>query len=102
MQSMANRKACDELENEGDELRLAREIDHWIDFKDESGKAEFLKTALLMGFRKRAAYAGGIQIYRVDIPSREDIDGLTHPLFRLALEFGGVYIRWKCGVVHVI
>ena len=90
LQSMANRNGCDALEERGEALDIEREIYHQINFKDESGKAEFLKTALLMGFRERDG-----QIYRTDVLSRGTIDALTQPLFKLAAEYGGVYAGWK-------
>ena len=41
----------------------------------------------------------GLQIFRVDLPSYDAIDGLTLLLFRLAREFDGEYGGWETVVL---
>lgn len=87
-QTIENRKVCEVLQSHGDSLEQPREIDHWIYFREPRQREEFQLRVAEMGFQTRglpdspsreAAY--GVQIYRVDVPSYDQIDEVTLPLF---------------------
>jgi len=42
----------------------------------------------------------GVRIYRADLPSFENIDEVTHPLVKLAAEYGGEYDGRESAVVQ--
>lgn len=106
MQRIQNRRVCETLERNGDALSEAREIDHWAYFPDEDSRARFLKVIRSQGFTVRelsrsddAENPFGVQFFRVDRPSFENIDDVTLPLHRAAIEDGGEYDGWETRAV---
>jgi regulator of RNase E activity RraB len=105
-ESIENRKVCEQLESRGDALNQPREIDHWINFPLAEQRENFAMRAAVMGFLTRGLLEAdtendqcGIQIYRVDLPSFQNIDQVTLPLYRLARECGGEYTGWETQVL---
>jgi uncharacterized protein (TIGR01619 family) len=105
-QRIENRRVCERLEQHGDPLLQAREIDHWIYFRERRHRDEFEANALARGYQVRACSDPserdtryGIQIYRVDVPSYDLIDSITIPLFQLAHECDGEYDGWETAVL---
>lgn len=49
-QISANLKVINSLKNEGDNLTVSREVFHWIYFKNESEKNNYLKEVIKQGF----------------------------------------------------
>lgn len=41
----------------------------------------------------------GVQVYRTDIPSLDNIDSVTWPLFEAAKDAGGEYDGWETMVI---
>jgi len=105
-QGIENRRVCEALERNGDELLVAREIDHWAGFSEKNGRDEFVERAVSLGFSVRGISAGEqdgaywAQLWRSDIPSMSGIDDVTLPLFKLALDCGGSYDGWESVVVQ--
>lgn len=106
-QSIENGKMGARMEELGDRLEQAREIDHWINFSSETAMREFETATEALGFRRRGTthhsedeLPFSLQIYRVDVPSYAEIDAVTLPLFRLAKEHGGDYDGWETQVVQ--
>lgn len=101
-----NRRACEALEQNGDDLATPREIDHWVYFADAAARAECERQADRLGFRVRARLAPqedderlGLQLYRIDIPQPQRIDEVTLPLYRAVQALGGDYDGWESQVV---
>lgn len=106
-QSIENRRACDALENHGDKLELAREIDHWAYFPDEVTRNNFVIEALKIGFsvRELTLIAEGVnrycaRVWRNDIPDYRSIDDITLPLFHLATSYMGKYDGWESPAIQ--
>lgn len=104
--SISNRHVCESLESHGDPLVKSREIDHWSYFPDQASRDEFAKRAAALGFSVRHTSepnadndSFGAQLFRTDVPSVNEIDGVTHPLIRLARSLGGDYDGWECIVL---
>lgn len=106
LQSIQNRRVCDTLERNGDDLSVARDIDHWAEFPDPAARDLFIAEARKLGFTVRALTTSeedgkfSAQVCRRDIPSRNGIDEVTLPLHRLALEYGGEYDGWETVVLR--
>jgi uncharacterized protein (TIGR01619 family) len=109
-QSIENRKVCMALENNGDLMTEMREIEHWIYFKNESSYHAFIAESIQRGFTinsqsepnlKEGRDRYSVCIAKMDIPSFQNIDNVTLPLFYLALEHDGQYDGWGCAVIDI-
>ncbi|MBF6025146.1 DUF695 domain-containing protein [Lysobacter niastensis] len=99
---ITNRQVCDRLEEGGDPLTEARDIDHWAYFPDPASRDAFIARVRELGFdirellqpdEERAEY--GVQLWRCDVPSHRAIHDITIPLLRAAREAGGDYEGWE-------
>ena len=104
-QRIENRRVCESLERHGDKLVVAREIDHWIYFESPEALETCLAELEAMGFKMRAKHPNsqgkmpyGVQVWRSDIPSYDNIDDVTLPLLRAAASQKGDYDGWECAV----
>jgi hypothetical protein len=101
MQSIQNRRLCTVMQENGDPLCVARDIDHWAYFTSAAARETFLLDAGRLGFSVRTLYspddAGkfGARVWRSDVPGMNTIDDITRPLYELALEHGGNYDGWE-------
>ncbi|OWQ45505.1 hypothetical protein CDL60_19925 [Roseateles noduli] len=100
-----NRRVCEQLEENGDALTVPREIDHWAYFSDAASAAAFIDEIRPLGFQLKEAPrldeerdAISVNVSRVDVPSMQAIDEVTHPLFEAAQRHGGEYDGWGCSV----
>jgi len=106
LQRIQNRRVCDLLEQHGDALTLAREIEHWAYFPDAAARTRFLAAVEALGFRicelwdEPEATRCGMRFVRLDVPSFSGIDELTLPLYQAALEAGGEYDGWETQVIR--
>jgi uncharacterized protein (TIGR01619 family) len=107
MRRIQNRRVCDNLQKKGDSLTHAREIDHWTYFPDARSRAAFIDQVSKSGFTVRelrehpdSRRRFGVQLYRVDLPSFENIDAITLPLYQAATDAGGDYDGWETQVVN--
>ncbi|HZX77434.1 DUF695 domain-containing protein [Lysobacter sp.] len=99
---ITNRQVCDSLEENGDPLTQAREIEHWAYFPDASSCEVFVARVTALGFEVRESWvtesAGdevGVRLVRRDVPSHRDIHDVTVPLLRAARDAGGRYDGWE-------
>jgi Family of unknown function (DUF695)/Regulator of ribonuclease activity B len=104
-QRIENRRVCQVLEQHGDKLTVEREIDHWSYFQSPEAVDAYLTEVTANGFQVRhrsvleeGALRFGAQIWRMDIPSYDGIDGITLPLSEAASRHGGSYDGWECPV----
>jgi hypothetical protein len=106
MQRIQNRRVCDNLQKKGDSLTKVREIDHWFYFPSTRSRAAFISRVSKDGFAVREFHEHpeskqrfGVQFYRVDLPSFDQIDAITLPLYQAAKDAGGDYDGWETQVM---
>ena len=104
-QRIENRRVCDALKRHGDRLLTPREIDHWSYFPSIEAADAYLEEVTAIGFQVRNRPEGegpvlpfGVQVWRTDLPSYENIDNVTLPLFETAARHGGEYDGWESSV----
>ena len=105
-QVIENRRVCETLESHGDLLSVAREIDHWAYFSDAKALNAYAADAQKLGFNVRELIHPDqnsarhcAQLWRLDTPAYDSIDGITLPLFNMAVTHGGEYDGWESVVV---
>ncbi len=100
MNEISNRSVFLRLEEKGDNLDIAREIDHNAIFKNRNQARAFSKLAEERGFTVEISTSGifsktyDLLVQRVDPPSQ--LDPITYELQELAAELGGSYDGWGC------
>jgi hypothetical protein len=105
LQRIRNRHVCDVLQEHGDAMTAAREIEHWAYFPDMASRGRFLARLDSLGFTVRELWGAGetagcgVRFSRVDIPSFWAIDEVTLPLYQAASEAGGDYDGWETQVI---
>jgi regulator of RNase E activity RraB len=95
------------LQNHGDKLEVARDIDHWVYFADVLDRDAFVVAASERGFAVRSLSESPssddrrycVQLWRSDTPSFDAIDDIAMPLFDLAIKHNGDYDGWESIVV---
>jgi hypothetical protein len=117
-----NRRVCMHLEEHGDALTEAREIDHWAYFPTEAARDAYLGAAAALGYVASLEESGDdgedqgddtestegsdpaerycARLRRVDVPGFGNIDEVILPLYRLAREHGGRYDGWETFIVQ--
>lgn len=109
MQRIQNARVCRALEENGDAMETEREVSHWIYLPSEEARAEFIEEAAKLGFAAEPPLDEdepgdeepryGVQVVRMDVPSYDEIDAITLPLFELANELGGEYDGWETKLI---
>lgn len=101
-QRMENRKVLDVLEKNGDTLQRPRDISHWIYFRTDAERKEFLAAVVPLQYRLQSEsemeekpYPKGICIVRFQSVKQNEIDDAVAELFRLAKTHGGEYDGWE-------
>lgn len=105
--AIMNMRVLRQLEQQGDKLETAREIDHWAYFKNEGDANHFLQSIAGQAFKKLsvAASADGVDyptalnFSRIDEPQLPHINNITWYLMDKAEESGGRYDGWGCPVI---
>lgn len=102
-----NRRICDSLKKSGDRLEVARLIEHWAYFATANARQKFTHKATELGYcvaetvdPEDPGDQFGIRLTSTGIPSHDNIDALTLPLFRAAGECNGDYEGWETVVVR--
>ncbi|MTH94782.1 DUF695 domain-containing protein [Roseibium sp. RKSG952] len=102
MNEISNRSVFLQLEANGDNLDIPREIDHTVIFENRNQANEFSMIAEGRGFTVEIKTSGTFRktydllVQRVDPPSR--LDPITYELQELAVGLGGSYDGWGCSV----
>ncbi len=100
----ANQKVINALTNEGDKLIIARDVFHWIYFKNENQKNSFLQEVNGEGFQLVSSnkvddeFSIQLQIKRLDKVDKISVDNYTIYLWEKAREFNGDYDGWETSV----
>ncbi|MEO7310520.1 MAG: DUF695 domain-containing protein [Chitinophagaceae bacterium] len=101
-----NRRVIDNLEKNGDQLTKARPVNHWIYFKSENdrtnflAKIEHLKFDIINEDEKSASgdFPFKLQISRIDNVDIESVDEYVLALWEFANECNGDYDGWETSV----
>jgi uncharacterized protein (TIGR01619 family) len=107
LQSIENRHVVEQLVKSGDKLIKAREVDHWLYFKNESNRMTFLSKVKNDGFIvvntdydiKLGTFPYKLHIKRKDKVDLSSVDEYTIYLWRLAVECNGEYDGWETQVI---
>ena len=100
-QAMQNRKVLQKLEEDNDNLKNNRKIDHWLYFINEESVNEFVNKVKKIGYTILSSEKidNGKYPYQVNI-AREDapinINNITWELVDLANQLKGYYDGWGC------
>lgn len=105
-QSIQNRRVIEQLEKSGDKLTKEREVFHWIYFKSDSDREQFLEKIKNDNFsivdkgsdKSWGEFAHGLQIKRVDKVDQNSVDDYVIYLWKLANEFNGNYDGWETSI----
>jgi regulator of RNase E activity RraB len=105
MQRILNRRVCDALSQNGDDLQIARMIDHWSYFKDKKSMQNFQQFLEGAGFivkeKGRVRLLSGdyfVNFERMDVPA--EIDDTVREITCRIGELGGSYDGWGCSVTN--
>lgn len=103
IQSIENRKVISILEENGDKLTKERPVEHWINFKTETGREKFISKISGKKFEvvnktydeTNPALPFGLQISRIDKVDHGSVDEYTIFLWETAGECEGDYDGWE-------
>jgi len=103
LRQMMDRRVCEQLTANGDDLSIKRDIDHLVYFKDRS-KLKTFRTYLEQGdfhdlkIGKTKPLFGDIYMHFKHFGAPKDIYDIVYHLFNKSEELGGVYDGWGCSV----
>ena len=102
MDTIWNNRVRRQLQENGDDMSVPRQIDHWLYFPSEQDRQAFKTEAEAEKFTvtlldPEADKPFGVLVQRDDAP--DDIDDVTWPLRELAGAHGGIYDGWGCMAV---
>lgn len=108
LERIRNRRMADVLQDKGDLLTAPRKVQHFIFFKTESTRKDFLRQVQDIGFEiDNAGKEIGVQdlpysliISRVDKVDPNNMDKVSLLLWELALRYGAKYDGWETFVVR--
>jgi len=106
-QIIANHHSCDNLEEQGDDLKANRAIEHKVYFELSENRENFvalmeeegfkMQNEIEVPFNDKIMY--GVQFYRIDTPFYYDIDELTMMIIDISDSCSGQYDGWECSLV---
>ena len=105
-QSIQNRRVVDQLEKNGDKLIQEREVFHWIYFKSDNDRENFLEKIKNDNFsivskdsdKSWGEFAYRLQIKRVDKVDLSSVDEYVIYLWKLANELNAEYDGWETSI----
>jgi len=103
-QMIQNHKVCQSLSESGDNLQIARAIEHKLYLQDESKKVALENELVKNGFVIQEEIENedgvkGLSFYRLDKPFYHDIDELTLFLIDTLEAHGASYDGWETSIV---
>jgi len=105
LQRIANMDLLDVLQDRGDVLTAAREVQHWMYFPSESSRVLFRDAAAAVGYRTVSESSSkgdlpfGIVVARTQSIEQASIDRTVIELLHLSQRFDGEYDGWETPVV---
>ncbi len=104
-QSISNRSVLENLERNGDNLSIAREVFHWIYFKNEIERKKYSDKVRKENFEvveetydQNIELPFGLKIKRLDHVDYNHIDEYTLYLWQLAKNHNADYDGWETSV----
>lgn len=104
-QSISNRSVLENLEKNGDNLKKAREVFHWIYFGNEIDRKKYIDEVVKENFEIveenyniEIELPFGLQIKRIDHVDYNNIDEYTLYLWQLAKKYCADYDGWETSV----
>jgi uncharacterized protein (TIGR01619 family) len=103
-QKIGNRSVLDNLEEGGDNLTLEREVFHWIYFKTEKDRENYLVETKKLGFtvvskeKIKDEFPYQLQIKRIDKVDEESVNNYVIQLWKLAPKYSGNYDGWETSI----
>lgn len=104
-QSISNRSVLENLERNGDNLCIAREVFHWIYFKNEIERKKYSDKVRKENFEvveetydQNIELPFGLKIKRLDHVDYNHIDEYTLYLWQLAKNHNADYDGWETSV----
>lgn len=104
-QSISNRSVLENLERNGDNLSIAREVFHWIYFKNEIERKKYSDKVRKENFEvveetydQNIELPFGLKIKRLDHVDYNHIDEYTLYLWQLAKNHNADYNGWETSV----
>ncbi|MBA3067181.1 MAG: DUF695 domain-containing protein [Hyphomonas sp.] len=101
LQRMMNRRVCESLEAQGDDLELLREIDHHCYLPTAALASELAQLATAQGFTVKAIHEPWeknpmFEVHLMQFARPRDIDEPVLLLFEACSKLGGEYDGWGC------
>lgn len=105
-QIIQNRRVVENLESNGDSLTKQRQVDHWIYFKTQNDRQNFLTKIKDDGFqiigqdiiKESIEFPYSLQIARIDNVDLDSVNEYTLSLWELAGECNGDYDGWETSI----
>ena len=100
----ANKKTIKALIDQGDKLSTAREVFHWIYFKNEKDKNNYLTEVIKEGFVLVSSnkiddkFPYQLQIKRIDKVDENSVNKYVIYLWGKAIEYNGDYDGWETSI----
>lgn len=100
----ANKKTIKALIDQGDKLSTVREVFHWIYFKNEKDKNNYLTEVLAEGFVLVSSnkiddkFPYQLQIKRIDKVDENSVNEYVIYLWGKAIEYKGDYDGWETSI----
>jgi len=103
-QMIQNHKVCKSLAENGDNLNIARAIEHKLYFTKNCNKDTLISQLQKDGFVIQGDIENeegikGLSFYRMDKPFYTDIDALTLALIDISQKHGASYDGWETSIV---
>ncbi len=88
------------LEEEGDDLSIAREVEHYAVFDTSTQKERFIESALDIGFGFKDdiandEYEHGVALTKIHMPREEELSKILEELYELIKKEHGFYEGWS-------
>lgn len=105
LERIKNREVLEVLEEHGDVLTAAREVQHWMYFQSAQSRASFRHEVVKAGFKveSESQVEGdrpfGISVIRTQPVGPDAIDETVMELLRLTEQFEGEYDGWETQVI---
>jgi hypothetical protein len=106
LQKIQNQEVLAVLEEKGDELKVARDVRHWVYFKKIDDREEFRRKAQIMEYRfapdpqdSDTEPRYGLCLFKHQEMNTEAIDETVLELFRASQTCDGEYDGWECEII---
>ncbi|MDR7015272.1 DUF695 domain-containing protein [Acinetobacter sp. 3657] len=107
IQCISNRSVLDNLRKHGDSLTIARPIDHWIYFQNETDQVHFITAIKALAFNviqqnrmdENQDYPYQLQISKIGDIHQEAIDECVLQLWQLAKQSNAEYDGWETQII---